>query len=53
MKATSILTIDSRKTDADKLAALEQILYGTPAGDGTAAVEPRLPLPDEVADIMD
>lgn len=53
MKATSILTIDSRKTDAEKLAALEQILYGTPAGDGTAAVEPRLPLPDEVADIMD
>ena len=53
-KATASLTIDSTKANATDLATLEGILYGTPAGDeGTpAAVEPRLPLPDEVAEIM-
>ena len=53
-KATASLTIDSTKANATDLATLEGILYGTPAGaEGTpAAVEPRLPLPDEVADIM-
>ena len=53
-KPTASLTIDSTKANATDLATLEGILYGTPAGDeGTpAAVEPRLPLPDEVADIM-
>ena len=43
---TSILEIDSRDVDADKLAAFEQIIYG----DGEA--EPRLPLPDEVATLL-
>lgn len=52
-KATSIITIDSTKADATKLAALEQILYGTPAAGQTAAVDPRLPFPDEVIDLMD
>lgn len=53
-KPTASLTIDSTKANATDLATLEGILYGTPAGaEGTpAAVEPRLPLPDEVADIM-
>lgn len=51
-KATSVITIDSTKADADKLAALEQILYGTPASSGVEAVAPRLPLPDEVASIF-
>lgn len=51
-KATSVITIDSTKADADKLAALEQILYGTPAADNVEAVAPRLPLPDEVAQIF-
>ena len=53
-KATASLTIDSTKANATDLATLEGILYGTPAGaEGTpAAVEPRLPLPDEVAEIM-
>jgi hypothetical protein len=41
-KATSIVTIDSTKTDPDALAALEDILFGT------ADDEPRLPTPDEV-----
>lgn len=41
-KATSIITIDSTKTDADALAQLEEILFGTVSDD------PRLPSPDEV-----
>ena len=53
-KPTASLTIDSTKANATDLATLEGILYGTAAGaEGTpAAVEPRLPLPDEVAEIM-
>lgn len=45
-KPTAILTIDSTKADATKLAALEAILYGS------EDTEPRLPLPDEVATLM-
>lgn len=45
-KPTAILTIDSTKADAKKLAALEAILYGS------AESEPRLPLPDEIATIF-
>lgn len=44
-KPTSILTIDSTKADATKLAALEAILYGSDGQDATTA---RLPLPAEV-----
>lgn len=53
-KPTASLTIDSTKANTTDLATLEGILYGTAAGaEGTpAAVEPRLPLPDEVAEIM-
>ena len=47
-KPTSQLTIDSTKVDPLKLTSLEDILYGKD-GDGEAATEPRLPLPDEVA----
>lgn len=43
---TSKLEIDSRKVDATKLKALEDILYGSE----TAAA--RLPLPTEVADLI-
>ena len=43
---TASITIDSTKVDADKLAALELILYGSEDD------EARLPLPDEVATIM-
>ena len=53
-KPTASITIDSTKVDADKLAALEEILYGkdptTP--EGTDGVDPRLPLPDEIIDLM-
>lgn len=37
-KPTAILTIDSTKTDAAKLAALEDILYGTDASEAKDAV---------------
>ena len=46
-KPTACVTIDSTKADPDKLEALMDILYG---GDNT---NPRLPLPDEVADTLD
>lgn len=53
MKPTASITIDSTKVDAAKLAALEEILYGKEAeGEGGQAVEARLPLPKEVADIF-
>ena len=45
-KPTANLVIDSTKVNAEKLAALEKILYGD------AEVEARLPLPDEVAQVM-
>lgn len=53
-KPTASLTIDSTKADPTKLAALEGILYGK---DGTGGLEdtgvdPRLPLPDEIAELM-
>ena len=43
---TATVEIDSTKTDPVKLAALEAILYG---GENT---DPRLPLPDEIAEIV-
>lgn len=53
-KPTACVTIDSTKVKSAKLAALEEILYGkdestTGAGDG---VDPRLPMPDEIATLM-
>lgn len=45
-KPTASLTIDSTKVDPVKLAALEDILYGT------VEVEARLPLPDEIIELM-
>lgn len=45
-KPTASLVIDSTKVDAEKLAALELILYGN------TGVDPRLPLPDEIATLF-
>lgn len=45
-KPTASVTIDSTKVDAEKLAALEAILYGADEE------EARLPLPDEIATLM-
>lgn len=42
MKPTAIVTIDSTKVDASKLAALEAKLYGSESEEAT------LPLPDEI-----
>ena len=54
IKPTSLITIDSTKIDAVKLAALEKILYGTNAvTDPVApAVEPRLPSPLEILTLL-
>lgn len=46
LKPTASITIDSTKVDADKLASLEEILYGS--DDSTA----RLPLPDEIIELF-
>ena len=43
---TASITIDSTKANKEKLAALEKILYGD------TEIEPRLPLPDEIAQLM-
>lgn len=51
-KATALLTIDSTKLTAAKMTAIESVLYGTAASGNDAAVDPRLPLPDEVASII-
>lgn len=54
-KPTALITIDSRKADATKLKALEDILYGKDAGEEPSsepAVEPRLPLPDEILTLL-
>lgn len=45
-KPTAIVTVDSTKVEAEKLASLEEILYGTDDQ------EARLPLPDEVAELL-
>lgn len=45
-KPTSCITIDSNKVKPENLTSLEEILYGG------ETVEPRLPLPDEVIEIL-
>ena len=53
-KPTACVIIDSTKVDREKLAALEEILYGKdPAAEGgTDGTEPRLPLPAEVIELL-
>ena len=45
-KPTACVTIDSTKVDAEKLAALEAILYGS------ESEEARLPEPDEIVELF-
>ena len=45
-KPTANVTIDSTKVNAEKLKALEDILFGT------ESVEARLPLPDEIVTLV-
>ena len=53
-KPTASITIDSTKADAQKIKALEEILYGkNPTSEnGNDGVNPRLPLPNEIATLM-
>lgn len=51
---TASLVVDSTKVKPEKLAKLEEILYGKdPTSDSSSdGVDPRLPLPDEVVTII-
>lgn len=51
---TASLVVDSTKVKPEKLAKLEEILYGKdPTSESTSdGVDPRLPLPDEVVTII-
>lgn len=55
-KPTSHVTFDSTDfttaAEKEKLEDLEQILYGTPAGDQTPAVPAELLLPDDIIEMM-
>ena len=57
-KPTALLVINSTKVDPAKLATIESILYGTAAEEATAtteateAIEPRLPMPSEIIEIL-
>lgn len=52
-KPTATLVIDSTKVNNEnKMNAIKQILYGTPASGQDPAVQARLPLPDEVLSII-
>lgn len=53
-KPTAIITIDSTKVDKDKLAELEEILYGKDptTENGTDGVFGRLPLPKEIHELF-
>lgn len=56
-KHTSHVCFDSTdfttSAEIEKLEALEQILYGTPAGDGVAEVPAELPLPDDIIEMFE
>lgn len=49
----SVLTIDSTAMPSAALEAIEKILYGTAAEGSTPAVEARLPLPEEIIQIIE
>lgn len=55
-KATAHMTIDSTKFNTTelkaKLAALEDVLYGTDASGNNEGITPHLPLPDDVLYIL-
>lgn len=54
-RPTALLTLSSLEVDEEPLAELLTILYGTAATTGgtpTPAVQPRLPLPQEIAELF-
>lgn len=52
LRPTALVTVDSTKVPAAKLATFEDIIYGKDAVGTVAAVVPRLPLPDEVVTLL-
>lgn len=54
LKPTSVITINSKKVDPEKLKKLEAMLYGTDADTeaGTEATDPQLPTPDAVVKLL-
>lgn len=53
LKPTAIITIDSTKIDSAKLAAIEDILYGTDGGSGSTAADPALIMPSKIIEILE
>ena len=55
-KPTAIITIDTTELTGGKdnpaLVELEELLYGTDAGDGVTATDPSLPDPEDVYDLF-
>ena len=51
-KPTASLIVDSTKVSAEKMAALEAILYGKDGVESSPNNNPRLPLPDEVITLL-
>ena len=51
-KPVSHLEIDSTEVSAEKLAAIEDIIFGTDGTGGTGGTDSRLPLPDEIATLL-
>lgn len=52
-KPSATIVIDSTEVDPEKLAALEDILYGKDGtGESDTGTAPRLPLPDEIATLF-
>lgn len=51
-KPTASLIVDSTKVSAEKMAALEAILYGKDGIESSPNNNPRLPLPDEVITLL-
>lgn len=51
-KPTAHMVIDSTKTSKEKMALIEDIIYGKDAADGSEATASRLPMPEEVIELM-
>lgn len=51
-KPTASLIVDSTKVNAEKMAALEALLYGKDGVESSPNNNPRLPLPDEVITLL-
>lgn len=51
-KPTASLIVDSTKVSAEKMAALEALLYGKDSVESSPNNNPKLPLPDEVITLL-